>query len=385
MGMTSYAILKVRLGVACLLLFVFAFAARAEDWTCVVCGQLIHGDYYTIKDRVEGKEQKVCRECEKIEARCFICEMPVRDGFKHLPDGRYICARELKTVVESESEAQEICKGVKNDVDRLLSRFLTLPEDGVQLSIVDKYHLQNLFSAPGNESTCVWVYGATSTHALPEHKFVHTVDLLSYLQKPRLMAVCAHEYTHTWLNENLSRERRAIIDKNTMEAFCELVAYKYMDSLHEEGEMENIKRNNYTVGQILVLIEADNKYGFNTVMEWMKNGEDTRVSLANLDRIRSVKDGVTPAASTAAAPGLIYGAPVAPTPVPNTLVLKSISGTGQHRFAMINNTTFEPMEKAKVRVGQTTLTVNCLEISKNSVTIQVNGSPEKQQLFLSGP
>ncbi len=49
---------------------------------------------------------------------------------------------------------------------------------------------------------------------------------------------------------------------------------------------------------------------------------------------------------------------------------------------MINNTTFETMEKAKVRLGQTNVVVRCLEIRNDSVMIQVEGATEKQQLFL---
>ena len=64
-------------------------------------------------------------------------------------------------------------------------------------------------------------------------------------------------------------------------------------------------------------------------------------------------------------------------------MLKGISGTGQHRFALINNTTLEPMEKGRVRVGQTNVVVRCLEIRNNSVVIQVNGTKEKKELFLS--
>ena len=172
------------------------------------------------------------------------------------------------------------------------------------------------------------------------------------------------------------------MEKNTQEGFCELIAYKYMESLHETDQMENIKKNNYTVGQILVLLEADNKYGFNTVMEWIKNGEDTTVSMANLDRIRALRDNRTSPAIASTGSGLIYGAAITPTPVPDTLVLKGISGSGARRFALINNTTFEAMEKSRVRVGQTSMSVTCVEIGKDSVTIQVDGQPEKKQLFL---
>jgi hypothetical protein len=365
-----------------LVLLAIAFGVRAEEIKCDLCGQIIHNHFYTIEDREEGVTKRICDTCEQIKERCFICGMPVKDGCKSLLDGRYICARDLKDVVESDVEAKEICKGVKDGVDRVLSRYLTMPGENVELSIVDKFHLENLFHAPGYETACVSVYGATASNPLPNGKLLHTIDILSYLKKPRLMAVCAHEYTHAWVAENVNPARRRLLDKNTHEAFCELIAYKYMESLHEEGEMENIKRNHYTVGQIQVLLEADKKYGFNTIVEWIKNGEDNTINMASLDRIRFVKDGVT-APSPAPAAALLYLPTPAPTPVPDTLTLKGISGAGQHRFALINNATLETMERSRVRVGQTNVMVRCVEIHDNSVVIEVDGSKEKKELFLA--
>ena len=37
-----------------------------------------------------------------------------------------------------------------------------------------------------------------------------------------------------------------------------------------------------------------------------------------------------------------------------------------------------------MRVGETNVTVQCLEIRNNSVVIQVDGSGEKKELFLTG-
>jgi hypothetical protein len=359
-----------------------AGVARAEQLRCDLCGEAIHKVVYNIEDRVEGKKMRICENCQNLKEHCFICDLPVRENFKSLLDGRYICARDAKDAIESDAEAREVCNGVKDDLDRLLSRFLSMPGENVQLSIVDKFHLENLFHAPGYETCEVSVYGATASNLLPNGKLMHTIDILSHLKKPRLMAVCAHEYTHAWMNENVKAARKASLDKNSLEAFCELVAYKYMESRHEEGEMANIKQNHYTRGQIQVLLEADSRYGFNTVMEWIKDGEDYTVSLANLDRIRSVKGGATaPRPATTAA--LLYVPPSAPSPVPDTLMLKGISGTGQRRFALINNATLETMEKGKVRVGQTNVTVRCLEIRASSVVIEVNGSIEKKELFIA--
>lgn len=367
----------------CLLLFFFTLSALADN--CESCGQPIVDKFYERLDRVENRQRKICPRCESIVEHCFICDMPISGEYDKLSDGRYICPRDMKSVVTSNDKAAEICRGVRDDLDRLLSRFITMPEENVNVSIVDRFHLENMFKAPGAESRCVTVYGATDTHFLPGHKFTHAVDILGFLSKAQMMAVSAHEFTHTWMAENVLPQRLMALDKNSTEGFCELVAYKYMDSLHEDGEMRRIKENGYTVGQVLALIEADNKYGFNAVMEWVKNGEDTNLDMANLDRVRAVKDEPKRVATTEQ-PQLVYAAPVVPSPVPNTLVLKGISGSGQRRFALINDATFAAKEHGKVRVGQATLAVSCLEIGNDSVTIQIDGSTEKKQLFLrKGP
>jgi len=370
--------------ICALALLALAFSAAAQEITCDLCGNTIYGRYYKVEDRVDGKTKRLCEDCAQIKEHCFICEMPVKEGYKTLLDGRCICSRDLKDAVESDAEAKDICSRVKDDMDRLFSRFLTMPGDNVELSIVDKFHLENLFHAPGYESACVSVFGATASNPLPNGKFLHTIDILSYLQKPRLMAVCAHEYTHAWVAENVKPARRAVLDKNTHEAFCELIAYKYMESLNEQGELDNITNNHYTRGQIQVMLEADKKYGFNTVVEWIKNGEDSTIDMANLDRVRYVKDGVTAPAAAATTVALLYVPPSVPSPVPSTLMLKGISGAGQHRFALINNATLETMERGRVRVGQTNVIVRCLEIRDRSVVIEVAGAKEKKELFLSG-
>ena len=55
------------------------------------------------------------------------------------------------------------------------------------------------------------------------------------MSKPHLLAVSAHEYTHAWMAENVKPNRVAGMDRDTLEAFCELVAYKYMASRNENG------------------------------------------------------------------------------------------------------------------------------------------------------
>ena len=107
--------------------------------------------------------------------------------------------------------------------------------------------------------------------------------------------------------------------------------------------------------------------------------EDDRLDQARLDRIRAVQgEPYSPQFSPATL--WKFNPTAGPAAVPGTLQLKGISGPPQHRFAIINDGTFEPMEKAQVRVGQTNVSLRCLEIREDSVLIQVNGASQTQQL-----
>ncbi len=109
------------------------------------------------------------------------------------------------------------------------------------------------------------------------------------------MATCAHEYTHAWMGQNVRQGRLGAIDKDTVEGFCELVAYKYMESRNETAEMNQIsKLNSYTRGKIKVLIAADAAYGFNAVVDWIMGGEDTTLEMASLERVRAVNGATLP-------------------------------------------------------------------------------------------
>lgn len=372
-------IMKKNLTLICLLLWSAAQVLAVDQLKCDICGALIHGKYFYREDEAMGGRRNICTNCETLPDRCFICGLPVKDGFHTLPDGRIVCARDAKEVISSEDEAKQIGQTVQYDLDRVFSRFMTFPGTNMLVSIVNKFYLENLFKNPGAGQSCVSIYGATCSNPLPGNKIVHSVAVLSYLRKSRLMAVYAHEFTHAWMGENVSRERTAALDKDTLEAFCELVAYKYMESRNETFEMTNILKNQYTKGKIDVLLEADRQYSFDAVVEWFKSGDDRTLTPDALARVRAVSGRYVAAASPA-----LFVAPAAlkATPVPDTLVLKGISGSGTHRFALINNATFEVMERGKVRLAQTNLMVRCLEIGRNSVTIQIDGSSEKKQLFL---
>lgn len=370
--------MKTKFAIICLLFSLLAPLLRAEDNKCAVCGKPIIGPFVKMEDKAVGGVKNVCHDCVLLETRCFACGLPVVANFTTLPDSRILCERDNQEAVHAEDEARRTCEQVRDELNRTFSRFMTFPADNVVVSIVDKYRLENLFKNAGYEH-CVSIFGATQSRPIPGNRYAHSISLLSDLRKSRLMAVCAHEIGHTWLNQNLKPERKMVIAPEAVEGFCEMLACKVMESHQENYEMETLKTSDYTKGQIAVLLDAEEHYGFNAILEWMKSGEDARLDANNLERIRAVRPGSaqpTPVATLLAVPV------AAPPPAPDSLVLKGISGSAQRRFALINDSTFEAMEKGKVRVGKTNVTVRCLEIRGGSVVVQVEGSDEKKELFL---
>ena len=101
-----------------------------------------------------------------------------------------------------------------------------------------------------------------------------------------------------------------------------------------------------------------------------------------MDRVRALNPSY--GSHAVASAGLLpvpVSVAVAPPPAPDRLVLKGISGVGPRRLAIINDQTFEAMERGKVRVAQTNVLIRCLEIRPTSVVVQAEGQA-KQELFL---
>ncbi len=70
--------------------------------------------------------------------------------------------------------------------------------------------------------------------------------------------------------------------------------------------------------------------------------------------------------------------------VPNTIVLKGLSGTAQKRLAMINNYTMAAGEEAEIRAGGQIFRVQCVEIRERSVMLSVNGMEPKELKLRTG-
>jgi len=346
---------------------------------CGICGNEIGEVTYIVVDKVTEEKKHICIECSKLPHDCFICSLPVKTDFTELPDGRVLCARDAKNAVLDDDEAKKICDDVKEELDRLFSRFITFPGTNIETSVVDRVNLQALFKVPGNDYECPNILGYTHSRT-NYNRIVHQISLMSGLSRAELKAVSAHELSHAWVFENVPGRRKRSLSRDAQEGFCELVAYKLMSSEEDEEQKAHIRRNRYTRGQIDLFIEADARYGFNDIVDWMKYGVDSALHGDDLSRVRNVEIPSTRPKKNAT-PSPVYTRLSAPAPS-NSLVLKGITWNEQRPLAVINDRTFAPREMGGIRFGQTNAVIRCLSINKTSVRIQFVTSGEERELKL---
>jgi len=348
---------------------------RADAPRCAVCGGPIGATVYTVQDNVTGEKKQICSDCFLLNTTCFVCGMPAKTNYIELSDGRVLCARDAKTAVLDEDQARRICRETRDKLDRLFSRFLSFPETNVTVSIIDRVHLQELFKFAGHDYVCPNVWGYVESRAKHGH-YEHSMSLLIALPQAAFEATCAHEYTHTWLNENLTEARKRSLGRDADEGFCELVSFLLMESENEEFQKKQILLNAYTRGQIHLLIAAERRYGFGDVVDWMKFGTDDRLRGDDLGRIRALESAQPKAVALTNFPAY----KLQPALVANALVLKGVTWAKNRPLALINDRTFAPQEQGAVLVGTTNLTIRCLAISADAVRIRVIGSGQEQEL-----
>lgn len=368
---TTRALLRLLLLAEFLTLSLFAADAPKK---CVVCQTLINGSFYWVTTPAFAERQPVCEACQKIPTRCVICRLPIKENLHRLDDGRTMCDADFRAGIFDEREALRIYEETKRDAHRILYGYGVLPDQNITVSLVNGRQLTKLNQSLPSVHDDLTLLGLTRTSVNSRKQYQHAISLLNGLSRAELAAVCAHEYTHTWLNENLPAERK--LEKDTIEGFCELVAYKLMTQRQEERQRRVILANAYTRGQVNAFVQAENATQFHRIVQWIKTGVDEMLFETNTTRVLALNNDSTPS--------FVWPPPAAkPTPVPATLMLKGISGTATHRFALINDATLMPNEETKVRVGSSNILVRCLDIKPRSVVIQIRGRPAPTELFLS--
>jgi hypothetical protein len=357
---------------AALVLAWFACAAWAED--CSICGQPIMGRVYLWTDGVTHQQVEVCQTCNLLPP-CFICGLPVKDGV-HLSDGRWLCARDSQNAVMDIDTVQRTFNQIHDYLDNLYSRFTSFPTN-VDVSVIDRVDVDSMFKMVGNSFESPDVLGVTepiTANGVKRYK----ISLLTGQPLPQLEEVCAHELSHAWVGENVSPERHARIERDAEEGFCEMMGYLVMDAMGEDGEKKRVLENAYTRGQVDLFIAAEQQYGFDEVLDWMQYGVTGRLEEGHLDEIRDVKMPVSQTVASFASRKIVASPPPS---APSELQLQGIMW-GTMPSAIINGRSFFPGDEQKVPVGQTSVDIHCLNITKTAVQIRNldSGKEEKLQL-----
>jgi hypothetical protein len=359
--------------------FCFGSLLSVRGDVCAVCGKPISGAIYLFTDKVTGEQEEVCSDCLKLP-RCVICGLPVKDGIE-LPDGRYLCARDAKTVVLKADEARQICGQVKDDLDRLFSRFTSFPTN-VDVSVIDRVDVDSMFVTGGHNFESPDLLGCIRAETANDQTR-YKMSLLIGLPLAQLKETCAHEYSHAWAGENVPKERRARLGRDAEEGFCEMVGYLLMDSQNEEVEKKRVLQNRYTRGQIDLFIEAEKRYGFDQVLDWMKYGEAAQLEAGHVDELRNVRMPSSKPVANDSIPAIYINNHNTnpPAPAPATIKLQGVLW-GNQPVAIINGCSFFAKELHQVKIGGTNVTIRCLEIGKKSVRIQNLDSGKEQELSL---
>ena len=247
--------------VLCALLLPIAAVAQDTNNYCVICGR---GPLASIH-HYQNRWGAFCEECNGLPNHCANCLLPIRDGegVVKTADGRLICKFCKPLSVFDLSEAREMFAATRQELVGIYgSRFaLECPDVVVNLFDVDEWSKGKVNGAD--------MYGYAQSVPFPGGTLKHQVLLRVGMLRVNLTKQAAHEYTHLWINENLPA--RHVIEPDTLEAICELSAYKLMESQSQSDELKRILRNPYSNGKIQRLVEVESEKGAGFILDWVKN------------------------------------------------------------------------------------------------------------------
>ncbi len=352
--------------------------------------------------------KRVCADCNRYARRCWVCLLPSHIKSRSHDDGRLFCDRDFAAAIFEPSEMGRLTQPVTQGLERALWRFgMKFPVANVTVSLVSCASLYDLLKVPFDPES-VGLVGLTKTtcyddagkevklderHKQPvgaQLRYEHSIYLANGLPELRLQGVLAHELSHVWVHENLPFERLNGLDRDTVEGFCEFVAYQLMEQDASPHGKFAIRNNLYTMGQQTMLLEIDQGYGFDRILKWFQYGIGRR--LQNADQIRQVVEkpaGQRVQAAPNATASTNWGTNAAiqvdsaPPPIllSKEIVLKGVM-FGKNKSALVNGLTFMVGDEQKVKLADGPVVVKCLEIKEASALLSVNGETKE---FFVGP
>jgi hypothetical protein len=354
--------------------------AEAAPSRCEVCGQGFDHRIFTFTDRVDQTKRWLCETCAELPTTCYVCGVPVREDYLTLSDGRIVCRRDRVGLVLDDQEALRVCADVDRTLAALLGRFTYFPSTNVQVRLADRVDVRTLVGVAGHDVMCPNLMGYTMSLQKPGHQ-LHDIRLLTGMQKGILQATYAHELAHAWVNENVPRSETLGIHPDALEGFCELIGFLVAQAYRDQDARDHVLNNQYTRGQIHLFIEAERRYGFADVLDWVRYGNTAFLAA---DRLQDVRDVTMPDAPPPTPVSEILFIPAArvETPRAASLELTSITIAPRLSIATINGRTFGVNEQRKVPLGGSNVVVRCLIIEPDAVLIERTDTGTQERLEL---
>jgi hypothetical protein len=163
-----------------------------------------------------------------------------------------------------------------------------------------------------------------------------------------------------------------------------MMGYLYVDSQGDEDEKKRVLANHYTRGQVQLFIEAEQRYGFEDILDWMRYGVTSRLEEDHLDEVMDIKMPV--AQSSTYNPPVVASLITEPrlsAIVPSVLKLQGVMW-GTQPVAIINGCSFFLNDVNHVKLSGTNVTIQCLAIEHSQVRIKNVASGQEQELALPG-
>jgi hypothetical protein len=333
-----------------LLAAVLVASAEPTNYFCVVCGKGPLTGHLWLHPR-----GAICDDCERLPDHCSICGLPVKDGDGHIKtgDGRFICRFDKTNAIMNLDQAKDLFVQVRDQVVDLYGPQFALKNTDVTVNLFDVDYWSEKGQANGLHK-----FGFASSRPGGNGAWTHEVVMLSGRSREEMEAVAAHEYTHLWINENCPASHH--IDGDTVEAICELTAYKLMQQKKSPSGQERILKNTYTNGKIKDLVAVEREGGTDYVLNWVKTSTEAMFE---------ADASLAPLPTTVTAAPFVAG----PRPLPAGLKFSGIMAFGREKLAVINGQEFAAGDHKTLKLLTQSVLVHCLEIHEEESRVEVNG------------
>ena len=198
---------------------------------CASCGKAIVGTYYTYR----FAKGKYCGECNKNRPKCYCCGTPIGNLYWKFPDGRTICDRCNKRVINDVDQVRRIMKEVEGLIPRYLGIQVKEPYT-VRVEALNNHSLIDASKVKNGEASGSPLFGS-ELGLYRRMNGKSEIFLLYGLPIEMIYETAAHEYAHAWQAEHCPPKQ----SKELLEGFAQWVAAEILRVKGYETALEKLQ------------------------------------------------------------------------------------------------------------------------------------------------